>query len=157
MTAVLPLPQSHQGAGFNLPFKGIPAQAVLSSAYSKGHICAWNTNPGSLSLLDTHCAHQRHLSLPDGTAGSTSVCAGRIFLSRTLNPQYLVINKTSIKGTLGEKKSDARVEEEEGAKSTLPEHCHRLPKQECTALPALRNRHFSPNKWIKQCRSCCQR
>lgn len=48
MTAALLLPRSHWGVGFNLPFKGIPAQAALSFAYYRGHVCAWNTNAGSL-------------------------------------------------------------------------------------------------------------
>lgn len=153
MTAMLPLPQSQQGAGFNLPFKGIPAQAVLSSAYYKGHICAWNTNPGSPSLLDTHCAHQRHLSLPDGTAGSTSVCAARIFLSRRLNPQYLIINRTSTKGTLQKKKSDVRVEEEGAKSAALPQ----AAKAGAHSSACTKEQELLTKIWIKQCRSCCQR
>jgi len=77
MTATLPLSQSHGGVHFNLPFKGIPAQAALSSAYSKGHICAGNTNPGSPSRPDTRCTHQGHLSLPTARLEAPQACTGR--------------------------------------------------------------------------------
>lgn len=99
MTAALLLPRSHQGVGFNLPFKGIPAQAALSFAYYRGHVCAWNTNAGS-PLAAGHRLQAPRTSVIACQRGCEHLCPYREGCSQhSAAASQLLINRTGLKGT----------------------------------------------------------
>lgn len=129
MTAALLLPRSHQGDRFNLPFKGIPAQAALSFAYYKGHVCAWNTNAGS-PLAAGHRLYAPRTSVIACRRGCKHLRPYREGCSQhSAAATQLLVNRTSLKGT-AESKCEARA-----SGGRAPSVSTRLPKQGHAALP----------------------